>query len=113
MPDGKLPALDGRRVVRALARAGSWLIGSSAVIARWSSPGDATRTVTAPVHPGRDLKPGALPSIIWQARFKVGVQETALIIRSDYLSGLRPHPDQELYVHDMFEMVFRVAEKGA
>jgi len=31
MPDGKLPALDGKRVVRALERAGSWSTGLSAV----------------------------------------------------------------------------------
>jgi len=34
-------------------------------------PGDATRTVTGAVHPGRDLKPGTLRSIIRQAGFSV------------------------------------------
>ena len=30
-------------------------------------PGDPTRTVTVPVHAGRDLKPGTLRSIIRQS----------------------------------------------
>ena len=71
MPDGKLPALDGRRVVRALARAGfvvDRVVGSHHVMV---FPRDATRTVTVPVHPGRDLKPGTLRSIIRQAGFRV------------------------------------------
>lgn len=32
-------------------------------------PGDTARTVTVPVHGGRDLKPGTLRSIIRQAGF--------------------------------------------
>jgi len=54
MPDGKLPALDGRRVVRALTRGGfviDRVVGSHHVMA---FPSDATRTVTVPVHSGRD-----------------------------------------------------------
>ncbi len=71
MPDGKLPALDGRRVVRALTRGGfviDRVVGSHHVMA---FPSDATRTVTVPVHLGRDLKPGTLRSIIRQAGFSV------------------------------------------
>jgi predicted RNA binding protein YcfA (HicA-like mRNA interferase family) len=34
-------------------------------------PGDASRTVTVPVHLGRDLKPGTLRTIIRQAGVKV------------------------------------------
>ncbi|WP_281017476.1 type II toxin-antitoxin system HicA family toxin [Roseiarcus fermentans] len=52
MVDGKLPALDGRRVVRALMHAGSVvdrIVGSHHVMAL---PGDSKRTVTVPVHSG-------------------------------------------------------------
>jgi predicted RNA binding protein YcfA (HicA-like mRNA interferase family) len=71
--DGKLPVLDGRRVVRALTRAGfvtDRVVGSHHVMV---FPGDATRTVTVPVHSSRDLKPGTLRSIIKQAGF--GLEE--------------------------------------
>jgi len=34
-------------------------------------PGDPMRTVTVPVHAGRDLKPGTLRSIIRQAGLTV------------------------------------------
>ena len=71
MSDGKLPTLDGKRVVRALECAGflvDRVVGSHYVMAL---PGDATRTVTVPIHSGRDLKPGTLRSIIRQAGFSV------------------------------------------
>jgi len=71
MPDGRLPTLDGRRVVRALARAGfvvDRIVGSHHVMV---FPGDPSRTVTVPVHAGRDLKAGTLRSIIRQAGFSV------------------------------------------
>ena len=71
MPDGKLPALDGKRVVRALERAGfvvDRVVGSHYVMAL---PEDVARTVTVPVHSARDLKPGTLRSIIRQAGFSV------------------------------------------
>jgi predicted RNA binding protein YcfA (HicA-like mRNA interferase family) len=70
---GKLPVVDGRRVVRALTRAGfviDRVVGSHHVMVL---PGDPTRTVTVPVHSGRDLKPGTVRSIIRQAGF--GVEE--------------------------------------
>jgi predicted RNA binding protein YcfA (HicA-like mRNA interferase family) len=69
--DGKLPVLDGRRAVRALTRGGfvtDRVVGSHHVMI---FPGDATRTVTVPVHSGRDLKPGTLRSIIKQAGFSL------------------------------------------
>jgi predicted RNA binding protein YcfA (HicA-like mRNA interferase family) len=69
--DGKLPALDGRRVVRALTRSGfvtDRIVGSHHVMV---FPGDGTRTVTVPVHSSRDLKPGTLRSIIKQAGFSL------------------------------------------
>jgi predicted RNA binding protein YcfA (HicA-like mRNA interferase family) len=68
---GKLPAINGRRVIGALTRAGFVLdrvVGSHHVMV---FPGDVTRTVTVPVHSGRDLKPGTLRSIIRQAGFTV------------------------------------------
>jgi predicted RNA binding protein YcfA (HicA-like mRNA interferase family) len=71
MPGGKLPAADGRRVVRALTRAGfvvDRIVGSHHVMI---FPGDPARTVTVPVHSSRDLKPGTLRSIIRQAGFSV------------------------------------------
>jgi predicted RNA binding protein YcfA (HicA-like mRNA interferase family) len=71
MAGGKLPVLDGRRVVQALSRAGfavDRIVGSHHVMI---FPGDPTRTVTIPVHSGRDLKPGTLRSIIRQAGFSV------------------------------------------
>jgi len=69
--DGKLPALDGRRVVRALTRAGfatDRIVGSHHVMVL---PGDPTRTVTVPVHSSRDLKPGTPRSTIKQAGFSL------------------------------------------
>jgi predicted RNA binding protein YcfA (HicA-like mRNA interferase family) len=69
--DGKLPVLDGRRVVRALTRAGfltDRIVGSHHVLV---FPSDAMRTVTVPVHSGRDLKPGTLRAIIKQAGFSL------------------------------------------
>jgi predicted RNA binding protein YcfA (HicA-like mRNA interferase family) len=69
--DGKLPVVHGRRVVRALMRAGfatDRVVGSHHVMV---FPGVATRTVTVPVHGGRDLKPGTLRSILKQAGFTV------------------------------------------
>ena len=68
---GKLPAVDGKRVVRGLARAGfvtDRIAGSHHVMV---FPGDPTRTVTVPVHAGRDLKPRTLRSIIRKAGFSV------------------------------------------
>jgi predicted RNA binding protein YcfA (HicA-like mRNA interferase family) len=44
------------------------IVGSHHIMA---FPGDPTRTVTVPVHAGRDLKPGTLRSIIRQAGFSV------------------------------------------
>jgi len=66
-----LPVVNGRRVIQALRRAGfvvDRIVGSHHVLAY---PGDPTRTVTVPVHSGRDLKPGTLRAIIRQAGFTV------------------------------------------
>jgi predicted RNA binding protein YcfA (HicA-like mRNA interferase family) len=71
MASGRLPVVSGRNVVRALTRAGfvvDRVAGSHHVMV---FPGDPTRTVTVPVHAGRDLKPGTLRSIIRQAGVSV------------------------------------------
>jgi predicted RNA binding protein YcfA (HicA-like mRNA interferase family) len=66
-----LPVISGREVVRALTKAGfvvDRIAGSHHVMV---FSGDPTRTVTVPVHAGRDLKPGTLRSIIRQTRLTV------------------------------------------
>ncbi|MBR0756849.1 type II toxin-antitoxin system HicA family toxin [Bradyrhizobium jicamae] len=71
MGGNKLPVVNGRRVIQALTKAGfvvNRVTGSHHVLVY---PGDPTRTVTVPVHAGRDLKPGTLRSIIRQAGLTV------------------------------------------
>jgi predicted RNA binding protein YcfA (HicA-like mRNA interferase family) len=71
MAGAKLPAVSGRRVIRALTSAGfivDRIVGSHHVLVY---PADPTRTVTVPVHSGRDLMPGTLRAIIRQAGFTV------------------------------------------
>jgi predicted RNA binding protein YcfA (HicA-like mRNA interferase family) len=71
MAGGKLPVVGGNAVVRALTRAGfivDRIFGSHHVLVY---QGDPRRTVTVPVHVGRDLKPGTLRAIIRQAGFSV------------------------------------------
>ncbi len=66
-----MPVASGKDVVRALRKAGfvvDRIVGSHHVM---TFPGDPTRTVTVPVHGGRDLKPGTLRSIIRQAELRV------------------------------------------
>ena len=71
MAGGRLPVASGAAVARALKRAGfvvDRIIGSHHILAY---PGDPTRTVTVPVHAGRDLKPGTLRAIIRQTGLNV------------------------------------------
>jgi predicted RNA binding protein YcfA (HicA-like mRNA interferase family) len=71
MAGGRLPTVNGRRTLRALTKAGfvvDRIVGSHHVLVY---PGDTRRTVTVPVHAGRDLKPGTLHSIIRQAGLTV------------------------------------------
>jgi predicted RNA binding protein YcfA (HicA-like mRNA interferase family) len=71
VPEGKLRALNGRQVVRAPIHAGfviDRVVGSHHVMV---FRGDTTRTVTVPVHSGRDLKPGTLRPIVRQAGLSV------------------------------------------
>jgi len=71
MAGGRLPAANGKRVIQALKRVGfvvDRIVGSHHVLA---FPGDPARTVSIPVHAGRDLKPGTLRAIIRQAGFTV------------------------------------------
>jgi predicted RNA binding protein YcfA (HicA-like mRNA interferase family) len=68
---GGLPVASGKDVIRALRSAGfvvDRIVGSHHVM---TFPGDPTRTVTVPVHAGRDLKAGTLRSIIRQAGLTV------------------------------------------
>ena len=67
MGGGRLPAVNGKRVIQALTKAGftvNRIVGSHHVM---TYPGDQKRTVTVPLHGARDLKPGTLRSIIRQA----------------------------------------------
>jgi predicted RNA binding protein YcfA (HicA-like mRNA interferase family) len=71
MGGGRLPVVNGKRVIQALIRSGfvvNRIVGSHHVLVY---PGDPTRTVTIPVHAGRDLKPGTLRSIIRQTGLTV------------------------------------------
>jgi predicted RNA binding protein YcfA (HicA-like mRNA interferase family) len=71
MGGGRLPVVNGKRVIQALTKAGFTLnriVGSHHVM---TYPGDQTRTLTVPVHAARDLKPGTLRSIIRQAGLTV------------------------------------------
>jgi len=71
MTAGGLPAVNGRQVLRALLKAGFVLdriVGSHHVL---KYPGDSRRTVTVPVHAGKDLKRGTVRSIVRQAGFTV------------------------------------------
>jgi predicted RNA binding protein YcfA (HicA-like mRNA interferase family) len=71
MGGGRLPAVNGKRAIQALIKAGFTLnriVGSHHVM---TYPGDEKRTVTVPVHGARDLKPGTLRSIIRQAGLTV------------------------------------------
>jgi len=71
MSGGGLPVATGKDVVRALRSGGfvvDRIVGSHHIM---TFPNDPTRTVTVPVHSGRDLKPGTLRSIIRQAGLTV------------------------------------------
>jgi len=71
MRGGRLPVVNGKYVIRALTKAGfsvDRIVGSHHVLVY---SGDPTRTVTVPVHAGRDLKPGTLRAIIRQAGFTI------------------------------------------
>jgi predicted RNA binding protein YcfA (HicA-like mRNA interferase family) len=71
MAAARLPAVSGRRTLRALLRAGfvvDRIVGSHHVLVY---PADPTRTVTVPVHGNRDLKPGTLRGVIRRAGFTV------------------------------------------
>jgi predicted RNA binding protein YcfA (HicA-like mRNA interferase family) len=66
-----LPAVDGRRAIGALPRAGfviDRIAGSHHLLVQQSDP---TRRVTVPVHGGKDLKAGTLRSIVRQAGLTV------------------------------------------
>jgi predicted RNA binding protein YcfA (HicA-like mRNA interferase family) len=67
----RLPALDGRTVIRALERAGFTIVRTSGSHVRLVHATDPSRQTTVPVHKGRDLPRGTLRDIIEQAGFTV------------------------------------------
>ncbi len=71
MSGGRLPVVNAKKVIRARERVGfvvDRIAGSHHVL---THPGNPSRTVTVPFHPGRDLKPGTIRAIIKQAGFSV------------------------------------------
>jgi predicted RNA binding protein YcfA (HicA-like mRNA interferase family) len=71
MAAARLPAVSGKRAVRALERAGfvvDRIVGSHHVL---TYPANPARTVSVPCHSGSDLKPGTLRAIIRQAGLTV------------------------------------------
>jgi predicted RNA binding protein YcfA (HicA-like mRNA interferase family) len=68
---GRLPAVNAKRVIRALERAGfvvDRIVGSHYVLAHRNDP---SRAVTVLYHGSRDLKAGTLRSIIKQAGLSI------------------------------------------
>lgn len=68
---GRLPALKGREVVRALQKAGflvDHIQGSHHILIHKNDPG---RQASVPVHAGKDIKKGTLRAIIKQAGLTV------------------------------------------
>jgi predicted RNA binding protein YcfA (HicA-like mRNA interferase family) len=67
----RLPAVDGRSVVRALEKAGFSVVRTSGSHVRLVHSTDPSRQTTVPVHRGRDLPRGTLRDIIAQAGMTV------------------------------------------
>jgi predicted RNA binding protein YcfA (HicA-like mRNA interferase family) len=63
----KLPAVNARRVLRALRRAGFVVMRVSGSHYHLSRPEDPSRAVIVPYHSSRDLKTATLHSIIEQS----------------------------------------------
>jgi predicted RNA binding protein YcfA (HicA-like mRNA interferase family) len=72
MNSQRLPAVDGRAVVKALERAGFTVARTSGSHVRLIHADDPSRHTTVPVHKGRDLPRGTLRDIIDQAGLTVG-----------------------------------------
>lgn len=68
---GALPALNARRVIRALQQAGFVIDRTRGSHYVMTYPGNPSRTVTVPFHGSRDLRTGTLRSIIRQAGLTV------------------------------------------
>ena len=66
-----LPVVSGRRVLRALQRAGFIVDRTAGSHHLLVHPEDSRRIVTVPVHGARDLKSGTLRAIIRQAGLTV------------------------------------------
>ena len=61
---GRLPAIRGEAVVRALRKAGFVVVRTKGSHHVMEHPLDATRRTVVPVHAGKDLKRGLLYKII-------------------------------------------------
>jgi predicted RNA binding protein YcfA (HicA-like mRNA interferase family) len=67
----RLPALDGRAVVRALEKSGFTVVRTSGSHMRLVHSTDPSRQTTVPVHKGKDIPRGTLRDIIAQAGMTV------------------------------------------
>jgi len=67
----RLPALDGRTVIRALQKSGFTVVRTSGSHVRLVHGADPSRQTTVPVHKGKDLPRGTLRDIIAQAGLSV------------------------------------------
>lgn len=67
----RLPAVDSRRLLRALERAGFVVLRTRGSHHILQHPDDPRRRVTVPVHRGRDLPTGTLRNILRQAGLSV------------------------------------------
>ncbi len=67
----KLPAVDGRQVIRALERTGFQVVPTKGSHHFLREDASSRRSVTVPVHGSRDLAPGTLRAIIDQAGLSV------------------------------------------
>lgn len=67
----RLPALDGRTVIRALEKSGFTVVRTSGSHMRLVHAADPSRQTTVPVHKGKDLPRGTLRDIIAQCGLSV------------------------------------------
>ena len=66
----QLPQVNGARLVRALERAGFIQLRQVGSHVSLRHRDDPSRRVTVPVHPGKDIPPGTLRSILRGARLE-------------------------------------------
>jgi predicted RNA binding protein YcfA (HicA-like mRNA interferase family) len=71
MNSRRLPALDGRSVIRALEKSGFTVVRTSGSHVRLVHVTNPARQTTVPVHKGKDIPRGTLRDIIAQAGMTV------------------------------------------